>query len=74
MHYERRNYIYIELPQPFREAQKAHNGFRVSEVFETLCNEVGIPDSERDKMQAATGKALAELLENQGNGPEAKRL
>lgn len=46
----------------------------MAEIFDALCNEIGIPDPGREKMQEAAGRAIAELLNSRGNGPEAKKL
>lgn len=60
--------------QLFREAKAANNIFQMNEIFESLCNEAGVPDPERDTAQSAAGSELAKLLNNRGKGPEAKRL
>lgn len=60
--------------QLFREAHETNNIYRMADIFDALCNEVGMPDPGRDKIQEAAGKALADLLNSRGKGPEAKRL
>ncbi len=60
--------------QLFRDAHETNNIYRMAEIFDALCNEIGIPDPGREKMQEAAGRAIAELLNSRGNGPEAKKL
>jgi len=57
-----------------REAKQSNNIVRMAEISDLLLDELGQPDTVRDGQQAEAGKAIAELINTRGRGPEAKKL
>lgn len=52
----------------FKEALETNNVYMMQKTFETLADEVGIPNPTGDAAQAAAGKALAEMMNARAAG------